>query len=42
MGFDGYFILLAASVYYKLKIPENTKKISLVVSAGIPWENQGR
>jgi hypothetical protein len=29
-------------VYYKLKIPENIKKISLVISAGIPWKNQGQ
>jgi len=30
------------TVYYKLKIPENIKKISLVISAGIPWKNQGQ
>jgi len=29
-------------VYYKLKILENIKKISLVISPGIPWKNQGQ
>jgi len=34
--------MIAPYVYYKLKIPENIKKISLVISAGIPWKNQGQ
>ena len=34
--------LVWLGVYYKLKIPENIKKISLVISAGIPWKNQGQ
>jgi len=34
--------MIAPYVYYKLKIPENIKKISLVISPGIPWKNQGQ
>jgi hypothetical protein len=36
------FLVIVFAVYYKLKIPENIKKISLVISAGIPWKNQGQ